>query len=328
MSLPIIARGSLGGRPVRSLDAAGFVFTETRHAPGLTLPSHANDRATAVAVLRGDYAETLGGRSDCHPPGTLILRPPGEVHSNSIGRRGAHCLLVEITAARLAALRPHRTLFHRPLTIPPGAVTAAALRATRELAHLDDASPLVLESLALELMAHTVRYDPGARGRAEPAWLPRVRDLLDGEGERVTLITVARRVGIHPVYFARTFRAHFGCSVGEYVRRRQVARACGQLASSDLPLSEIALTCGFHDQSHFSRVFRRYSAMSPGAYRRAAREGSNDAIRVWRVLDDARSSRHSPGNAEPDPRCEPPPAGHARNATRAGRFTSPPRRHR
>jgi AraC family transcriptional regulator len=328
MSLPIIARGSLGGRLVRSVDAAGFVFTETRHSPNLRLPSHANDRATAVAVLRGDYAETLGGRSQCHPPGTLILRPPGEVHSNSIGGRGAHCLLVEVTAERLTALGSHQTLFHRPRTIPPGAVTAAAVRATRELAHLDDASPLVLESLALELMAHTVRNDLRASGRAQPAWLPRVRDLLDAQGERVTLVTVARRVGLHPVYFARTFRAHFGCSVGEYVRRRQVARACGQLASSDMPLSEIALTCAFHDQSHFSRVFRRYTAMSPGAYRRAAREGSNDAIGVWRVLDDDRPSRHIPGDAEPDPRRDPPPAGHARAATHAGRFTSPPRRHR
>lgn len=293
MSLPIIARGSLGGRAVRTFDAAGFVFTETRHPPDLTLPRHANDRATVIAVLRGDYLETLGGRSEWHPPGSLILRPPGEVHSNSIGHRGAHCLLVELTAGRLDALRDHRMLFDRPHSIRPGLVTAAALRATRELSQLDDASPLLLESVALELIAHTLRHDPRTSRRTRPAWLPRVRDLLDTDDTTVTLAAIARRVGLHPVYLARAFRTHFGCSVGEYARRRRVARACGRLAVSDMTLSEIALASGFHDQSHFSRVFRRYTAMSPGAYRRALHEGSDDAIRVLRVLDRPEPCRHT-----------------------------------
>ena len=290
---PIIARGSLGGRPIRSFDAAGFVFTETRHRPDLTLPPHANDRATVIAVLSGDYAETLEGRSDRHAPGSLILRPPGEVHSNAIGPRGAHCLLVELTAVRLDALDDHRRLFDRPRTIPPGLISASALRATRELSQLDDASPLALESLALELIAHTLRHDRGIHRRTEPKWLPRVRELLDTDDRRATLTDVARRVGLHPVYFARAFRAQFGCSVGEYVRRRRLVRACDRLATTNMALAEIALASGFHDQSHFSRVFRRYTAMSPGAYRRALREGSERAIRVRRVLDAAERPRHT-----------------------------------
>ena len=293
MPLPIIARGSLGGRALRTFDAAGFVFTETRHSPGLVLPRHANDRATFIAVLRGDYVETLGGRSERHPHGSLILRPPGEVHSNSIGHRGAHCLLVELTAGRLDALGDHRMLFDRPQTIRPGLVTAAALRATHELSQLDDASPLLLESLALELIAGTLRHDPGARGRPGPSWLPRVRDLLDTDDARLTLAAVARQVGLHPVYLARAFRTHCGCSVGEYARRRRVARACSRLAVSDMTLSEIALASGFHDQSHFSRVFRRYAAMSPAAYRRGLREGSERAFQVRRVLDPAEPGRHT-----------------------------------
>ena len=292
MVSPIIARGSLGGRSVRTFDAGGFLFTETRHRPDLTLPRHANDRATVIAVLWGDYAETLGGRSQRHVPGSLILRPPGEVHSNAIGHRGAHCLLVELTGARLDALGDCRRLFDRPRTMAPGLVTAAALRALRELSQLDDASPLVLESLALELIGQTLRHAAGGRRRSEPAWLSRVRELLDSADAPDTLARVAGRVGLHPVYVARAFRAHFQCSVGEYARRRRVMRACVRLSGSDMPLSEIALTSGFHDQSHFSRVFRRYTAMSPGAYRRALREGSDDAVRVRRMLDPGETIRH------------------------------------
>jgi AraC family transcriptional regulator len=278
---------------VRTLDAGGFVFTETRHAANLTLPRHANDRATVIAVLRGDYVEALGGRSERHPPGSLILRPPGEVHSNSIGHRGAHCLLVELTAERLVALGDHRMLFDRPHAIPPGLATATALRATQELSLVDDTSRLVLESLALELIAHSLRRDRRVHRRTGPAWLPRVRDLLDSDDACTTLTAAARHAGVHPVYLARAFRAHFGCSVGEYARRRRIARAWGRLADSDMSLADVALASGFYDQSHFSRVFRRYTGMSPAEYRRALREGSDRAIQVRRVLDPAESSGHS-----------------------------------
>jgi AraC family transcriptional regulator len=176
-------------------------------------------------------------------------------------------------------------LFDRPRTIRPGTVTAPAVRAIRELSQLDNASSLVLESLALELMAHALRHDSHTRQHMVPAWLSQVRYLLETDDSPPALAAVARWVGLHPVYLARAFRVHCGCSVGEYVRRRRVARSCERLAFSDMPLSEIALASGFHDQSHFSRVFQRYTAMSPGAYRRALRVGSDDAIRVRRVLD-------------------------------------------
>jgi AraC family transcriptional regulator len=291
MLSPIIARGSLRGRPIRTFESAGFVFTETRHRPNLTIPRHANDRATVIAVLTGDYVETLGAQSIRHPPGSLILRPPSEVHSNSIGPRGAHCLLVELTAARLDSLADHRVLFDRPRTVRPGPIAAVALRATRELSHVDDATSLILESLALELIGNTLRHDRQARRHSAPAWLQQAREVLDSDDGRSTLGDLARRLGLHPVYLARAFRAHFGCSVGEYARRGRVARACDRLAS-DQPLSEIALESGFHDQSHFSRVFRQYTAMSPGAYRRALRQGSDDAIQVRRMLDDGERSGH------------------------------------
>jgi len=43
-------------------------------------------------------------------------------------------------------------------------------------------------------------------------------------------------VGRHPVYVARAFRARFGCSIGDYARRRQLALACERLADSELTL--------------------------------------------------------------------------------------------
>jgi AraC family transcriptional regulator len=287
MSGPIIARGSLAGRPVHHGEAGGFVFTETRHRPLLSLPRHANDRATLVAVLGGDYEETGDRRAHRHAPGSLILRPPGHVHSNSIGPRGASCLLIELTDLRFDSLRRHGSLFDGARALAPGGATGAAVHATRELAASDQASSLVLESLALEMLGQFLRQPSRSPAGGGPSWLPAVRELLDvREGEAApSLARVARAVNLHPVYLARAFRSRLGCSVGEYARRRRVAWACERLAGSDRTLAEIAGGAGFHDQSHFSRVFRRHTGMTPAGFRRATRQGSADARRVRGVLD-------------------------------------------
>jgi AraC-like DNA-binding protein len=56
--------------------------------------------------------------------------------------------------------------------------------------------------------------------------------------------------------------------VGELIRRRRVEHACDLLAHSDLSLAEIALACGFSDQSHFSMMFKRHTGITPSKFRK------------------------------------------------------------
>jgi AraC family transcriptional regulator len=70
------------------------------------------------------------------------------------------------------------------------------------------------------------------------------------------------------VRLARTFRRQRGESVGDCVRRLRVESARRLLEDGRQPLSEVALAAGFADQSHFTRVFRRLTGMTPGEYRR------------------------------------------------------------
>ena len=83
----------------------------------------------------------------------------------------------------------------------------------------------------------------------------------------VGLVELAGAVGVHPTHLARVFRAHYGVSVGEYGRRLKVERAAKEVARSDTPLNVIALRAGFADQSHFTRVFKRYVGTTPARFR-------------------------------------------------------------
>jgi AraC family transcriptional regulator len=90
--------------------------------------------------------------------------------------------------------------------------------------------------------------------------------------ENLSLDEVARTAGVHPAHLARSFRCHFRCSAGEYVRRLRVEHACRELCRRDTPLAAVALEAGFGDQSHLTVVFKRHTGLTPAAYRKLYRK--------------------------------------------------------
>ncbi len=78
---------------------------------------------------------------------------------------------------------------------------------------------------------------------------------------------VARVAGLSPSHFSHLMRAKTGWSFTELLTRSRVDRACQLLVRSDVSLAQIALECGFGDQSYFTRVFRKRMGRTPGDYR-------------------------------------------------------------
>ena len=88
---------------------------------------------------------------------------------------------------------------------------------------------------------------------------------------------MARVAGFSKSHFTRLFAKRFGLRAQLYIMRRRVAMAQA-LMQTEAPLSEIALSCGMSDQSHFSKQFRRVVGQSPSVWRRSI--GANAPDRV------------------------------------------------
>src|SRR5207245_7067510 len=134
---------------------------------------------------------------------------------------------------------------------------------------MDAASPRAIEGLALEILAEATRRATPPSSR-QPPWLEQACNLLrDRFRDNVSLTALASVVGVHPVYLASTFRRHYHCTIGEFLRRLRIEFACRQMAATNTPLAEIAGAAGFADQSHFCRTFKRQTGLTPAAYRKS-----------------------------------------------------------
>lgn len=253
-------------------DVANCRIFASRHSPGLVLPKHVHDRACIGFVVDGQCDERLSAGVMDLSRHKLFFRPAGEIHANKSGRNGLHCLIAEVSDTWLEHVRDCAPLPSRPMCFRDAELSWLFLRLYQECKFGGFASPLVIEGLMLEIAAGVVRrqrVDPGGRS---PMWLGRAREALHAHShERLRLGTVAGWVGIHPVHLAREFRKHYGCTVGQYVRRLRVESAAGKLVESDLPLAAIALEVGFANQAHFCGIFKVATGISPARYRSASR---------------------------------------------------------
>lgn len=232
---------------------------------------HAHAEAHFVLVLEGDYVSSARGLAGANKvSGTatgpiLVYNPPGTLHRDRFRSESGRFVTVSLSLAVQRGLE-------EVLTLPDYAMTPgpAALQAALQLIRPDDDGALALESLCVELMTATAtRYEQFCE--KTPRWLLRARDCLHEDLESSpALADIATGCGVHPVYLARAFRQHFGCSPGAYRRRLRLNLAAALLAGDSYDMSEVAIRCGYFDQAHFSRAFREAFGLPPGSYRQRA----------------------------------------------------------
>jgi len=88
---------------------------------------------------------------------------------------------------------------------------------------------------------------------------------------RVRIADLCALVQRSEAHFSRAFRRTFGQSPHAFVVRRRVELAAQHMLQTDMPLSDIALQCGFVDQAHLCKHFRTTTGETPAAWRRARR---------------------------------------------------------
>lgn len=94
-----------------------------------------------------------------------------------------------------------------------------------------------------------------------------IRYISRNYARSVTLESVAEHVHLNPSYFSTMFRQSTGSSFKEYLNMVRVEESKRLLANTDYSLIDIAVATGFQDQSYFSKVFKKYTGITPGQYR-------------------------------------------------------------
>ena len=263
-----LASGRFLGKLHKSMVSESARFSEACYERGQHQPLHTHELPHVALTVRGAYRESIRQITRSIPAGSLTFYHPEMVHTETHLSDGVH-FLIEFHPDRGSMLERILPQFIRD-PIDSGPHLALAWRLYREFRQPDDFSGLLLEGLALELLAESFRTAFTRTEKRCPRWIRTALEILsDHFPVPPPLSLLARELGIHPVHLAKTFRHFQGVTIGEHVRQLRIDYARERLIHSAASLSRIAMDAGFSDQAHFTKTFKRLTGITPGRYRKA-----------------------------------------------------------
>ncbi len=141
---------------------------------------------------------------------------------------------------------------------------AAFMRILAALAEADAADRHMLASTTFAPPESQIAY----RGLQKA-----IKRIFNHFQEDLTIEIIRRESGMSKATFERHFKRHTGKPFTRFLAEVRLNAACRNLLETDLPVSEIALACGYGNLSYFHRQFRTLYNLSPLAFRREIRKG-------------------------------------------------------
>ncbi len=256
---------------VRTFSTQHFRLSERLYPSNTASPVHSHTKDYIIVTLDGRYASTFGTRTEEFKRWTVSYHPAGALHTSRYSDEGAKVLYVELPVDQLRSFSKDAPGHHTIVSLNGGVAEWTARQLYNEFDCPDQFSPMVLDGLVLQLFAQVCRFRRELP-HCVPVWLNHANEIIrERFTEPLSLARIAKAVNVHPVHVAREFRRYYRCTIGDQIRRLRIEYACVQLSETTRSLSDIALSAGFADQSHFTVAFKQLIGTAPSRYRRAIR---------------------------------------------------------
>jgi AraC-like DNA-binding protein len=222
---------------------------------------HWHDEWSFGAIVKGECRCSVAGRPFLARTGDLIAIAPGIVHTGALTASAHGTVLVTMLYVPTAWL-------DQVGLAPPsrsGSATAPTLaRQARDLTSPAEVQAWLLQ--AIPSLAKTLRPDPC--GPSDPVPSDAVRALIGRVQSAVlageqTVSGLARHCAVSRERIHRVLKQWLGMAPGDYLRAVRLHRAKHMVMNGE-PAASVAAECGFSDQAHFTRWFRRTFGYTPG----------------------------------------------------------------
>ena len=259
-------KGKYLGSTSNELDFEGNLLAVTRYEDCIDSDWHYHEKSVFPVVLNGSCLENRKQSKHEWKPGDVRFYEKGVVHRNCYHQEHSRNFNLELNDKWLEKYDVGLSGDPDNNVLGPADIKFLFIQLYREFLNQDSASQASLNSILLHIMGHKSHE---ITSNKTPPWVSRIREFLhDNWSTNLALKEMSGIIGIHPITISKNFTRYFGCTLGEYMRKIRIEKAISMIRSTNLTLTDIAFTCGFADQSHFIRWFKKFTGTVPLQYRK------------------------------------------------------------
>lgn len=262
-----LPNGQFFGETEKTLFLDGLTLTDTDYTVE-KVDWHYHENPYFTFIVSGNIVE--GNKKETYncPAGTLLFHNWQEPHYNVKPEKFTRGFQIEVKADWLSGFEYDLNFLPSNLNVANPQAKLLFHKIYKESKEFDKFSALSIETLLSEVFQEISGSQELSETRP-PLWVKKVDEILhENFAENLSLKTLADELNLHPVYLSRKFPKYFHCTIGEYVRKIRVEKSLRMLSRKQFSLTEIACLCGFSDQSHFIRCFKKFIGTSPKEYRK------------------------------------------------------------
>jgi AraC-like DNA-binding protein len=259
-----LRNGEYYGETNQMVNLEGVIITDTEYTHPY-VDWHYHENAYFTFLLQGNMTE--GNKKETYgcSAGTLLYHHWEDLHYNikpDIFTRGFH---IEITQNWFDRFDIQKNKAEGSFNIKNPAFKLLIYQIFKEAKTNETSFELTLNQLLLHLFSQ-LTHEKEIK-ETKPLWVGQINEILhENVTETPNLTELSKTLNIHPIHLSRDFHKYFHCNLGEYLRKLKTNKAM-ELLHSPSSLTDIALECGFADQSHFIRCFKENIGITPLKYR-------------------------------------------------------------
>ncbi len=254
-------------------------YHQTPRSPRYHMQYHWHIHYELIRIISGTFQLNLENDTNVYRPGDVIFISSGMLHGGTPHDCIYECIVFDLqillkdnhACSKLIRdiidhkIRVHTLLSEKSDTILP---------ITKDLCHALSCRKTGYEFMIqgylyhlLGTIIHEHLYDETRQDSISAERLASIKNVLSYISENyyqnISLETLSRIAGMNPKYFCRYFRSITERTPIDYLNYYRIECACEMLSTKDISVKEVAISCGFNDESYFIKTFNKYKGITP-----------------------------------------------------------------
>ncbi len=259
-------------------------YHQTPQSPRYHMTHHWHTQQELMHIISGDFHLTLNNVVyDCHA-GDVIFITDGSLHGGIPESCIYDCIVFDLNMLlkdnHACAASIHDILNHKisitPLLSRKSAKILPIMEALESaLSGRSTGFEFMTQACLYQLIGTILNehlYEETGAGLKAGERLNSMKEVLayisEHYGSNVTLNELAKIAGMNPKYFCRYFHGMTERTPIDYLNYYRIESACEMLSTKDISIKEVAISCGFNDESYFIKTFSKYKGITPKQFSR------------------------------------------------------------